>query len=158
MDGGAVIPRYLQSHKGKVKNILPKASTFVWMCSRADFPEQRALFKDAFHLLSFSCKFSWPWDLPSGSSNWCSFQSHLYGQCVIQRWWGEISIVIMCLYQVNLYFMVFGQIDFCETPWGVCKYESSCSFGCLFAFTGRIKRRRKTCFPCWQTPLSPRVW
>lgn len=57
---------------------------------------------------------------------------------------GEISTVIMCLYQVNLYFMAFGQIDFCEAPWGVCKYESSCSVGSLFAFTGRIKRRKKS--------------
>lgn len=65
----------------------------------------------------------------------------------MQRLGGEISIVIMCLYQVNLYFMVFGQIDFCETPWGVCKYESSCSVGCLFAFTGRIKRRKKPALP-----------
>lgn len=39
--------------------------------------------------------------------------------------------------------MGFGQIDFCEAPWGICKHESSCSAGRLFAFIGRIKKEKK---------------
>lgn len=93
--GKSVGNGYLQYHQEKVKNILSQASTFVWMCSRAASPGQRALFKDAFHLLSFSCKFSWPWDLSSSSSNWCSFQNHLYGHSVMQRW-GEKSPQSSC--------------------------------------------------------------
>ena len=37
--------------------------------------------------------------------------------------------------------MGFGHIDFCETPWGICKYESPSSAGRLFAFTGRIRKK-----------------
>ena len=37
----------------------------------------------------FPCKFSWPWDFSHGSSNWCRFQSHLYGHCVMWRLGGR---------------------------------------------------------------------
>lgn len=53
MGAGAVILRESQHLKGKVANFLFKSSTFAQICLGAD-SSTRDLFKEAFHLLSFS--------------------------------------------------------------------------------------------------------